>query len=346
MRGVSLKAGAAVVLISGALFSAALADDSSAMLSAGSIVFTKNTPVKMAAEDLYVSSRKVRIRFEFLNPTRRDVETLVAFPLPDIDTNAYYGSAVGTLTDDPQNFIGFTAVVDGKKVPFNIEQRAFFKGKDVTERLKAQGAPVNPVAGDGYIALDKLPLAKLKMLEAAGLVEVFEAETRENGKLVKKADVVPHWMVKTRLYWPQKFPAGKTVVIEHEYQPVTGSSFFSTAYMKRHDKYSDQDYCFDAPSWAALEEKTGKAKAANPDMGGYMLANETSYILSTAGNWQGPIGRFHLTLDKGKPENILSLCWDGALKKTGPTSFEFSAENFVPKRDIHLIVLEDIAPGK
>ena len=75
-----------------------------------------------------------------------------------------------------------------------------------------------------------------------------------------------------------------------------------------------------------------------------MSTYETSYILSTAGNWQGPIGKFHLTLDKLKPDNILSLCWDGELKKTGPTTFEFAADNFAPKRDIALIVMESVAP--
>src|SRR5512140_869161 len=106
-----------------------LADDSSAALKAGSIVFIKNTPIRMAAEDLYVSPTAVRIRFEFQNPTAKDVETIVAFPLPDISTSECWGSPIGTVTDDPKNFIGFKAVVDGKSIPFTIEQRAFVKNK-------------------------------------------------------------------------------------------------------------------------------------------------------------------------------------------------------------------------
>lgn len=309
----------------------AWADDSSAMLGAGGIVFTKSTPVRMAAEDLYVSPSQVRIRFEFANPTSRDVNTIVAFPLPDISTSEFWGGAIGTVTDDPKNFVGFKAVIDGKPVPFAIEQRAFFKDKDVTAQILAAGAPVNPVADDGYAKLSALPKDKQKALMAAGLAE-------GDGD-----DFIPQWTVRTRFWWNQKFPAKKTVVIEHSYQPITGQSFFSTEYQKRTDKYDATDYCFDESTWAALQARTAKPKD-NPDAAQYMVAYQTSYILTTAGNWQGPIGHFHLTLDKSKPDNILSLCWDGDLKKTGPTTFEFAKDNFAPKRNIGMIVLEKAGP--
>jgi hypothetical protein len=124
---------------------------------------------------------------------------------------------------------------------------------------------------------------------------------------------------------------------------VTGQSFFSAAYHKRGEKYDGVDYCFDDATWAALKAKTDTG-ANNPDAGGYMISYQTQYILRTAGNWQGPIGRFHLTLDKQKPGNLMSLCWDGELKKTGPTTFEFVREKFAPTRDIDLMVLETAGP--
>lgn len=309
----------------------AQADDSSAMLSAGGIVFTKNTPVRMASEDLYVSPSQVRIRFEFSNPTTKDVDTIVAFPLPDLSTSEFWGSAIGTLTDDPKNFVGFKAVIDGKPVPFTIEQRAFLKNKDVTAQIVAAGAPVNPVAGDGYVKLGTLSKETQKILIAAGLAE-------GDGD-----NFIPQWTVRTRFWWNQKFPAKKTVVIEHAYQPITGQSFFSTEYQKRTEKYGGTDYCFDEPTWASLQTRTAKSKD-DPDAMRYMQAYQTSYILTTAGNWQGPIGHFHLTLDKKQPDNILSLCWDGDLKKTGPTTFEFAKDNFAPKRNIAMIVLENAGP--
>ena len=328
MRGAGIAlATMAVVMV------AAAADDSSAMLSAGSIVFTKSTPVSMAAEDLYISPNAVRIRFEFENPSAKDVDTIVAFPLPDLATWDFAESAVGTITEDPKNFVGFKAVIDGKPVAVNVEQRAFLKNKDVTPQLQAAGAIINPVADGGYEKLANLPRATKKALIAAGLAE-------------GDSDAFyPRWTVKTRFYWNQKFPAKKTVVIEHSYQPVTGQSFFTTEYHKRGEKnlFGNLDYCIDEKTWASLAARTGNNP--NPSDGTRLMNTyETGYILSTAANWQGPIGKFHLTLDKLKPDNILSLCWDGELKKTGATTFEFSAQKYAPKRDIHLVVFENAAP--
>ena len=307
---------------------AARADDSSAMLGAGGIVFTAGTPVRMAAEDLYVSPRAVRVRFAFVNDTAKDVETVVAFPLPDIDTAEFWGSPIGTLTANPANFVGFTAKADGKPVAFTIEQRAFFKGKDVTALVSAAGLPLNLAAAEGYRKLDALKPAKRKPLMQAGLVE-GDAD-----------NYIPQWTVRTRFWWRQTFPAQKTVVIEHSYQPVTGQSFFSPADAKRTEKYEGTDYCFDGTTWAAAAAKSRASRTSNPGNNGYVTAYRTGYILMTARNWRGPIGRFHLTLDKLKPGNVMSLCWDGALKKTGPTTYDFTATGFTPARDIRLLVLE------
>ncbi len=319
------------VLALGAVVATARADDSSAMLKAGSIVFTKNTPVRMAAEDLYVSPTAVRIRFEFENPTNRDIETLVAFPLPELSTWDSAESPIGTITGDPKNFVGFKAVVDGKPAAVTVEQRAFLKTKDVTAQLLAAGAVINPVIEGGFDQLAKLSTEKKTALIAAGLAEGDGAD-----------EFYPRWTVKTKFYWTQKFPAKKTVVIEHSYQPVTGQSFFTTADRKHTDKnlFGSLDYCIDERTWATLTARTGGTSDATRLMTTY----ETSYILSTAGNWQGPIGKFHLTLDKLKPDNILSLCWDGELKKTGATTFEFTKDNFAPKRDIVMAVFENAGP--
>jgi hypothetical protein len=321
----------AAVVAGGLLIAAApaLADDSSAALGAGGVVFTKNTPVRMAAEDLFISPKSVRIRFEFVNDTAKDVDTIVAFPLPDVDNNEFTESAMGTITADPVNFIDFKAVVDGKPVAFKVEQRAFYKGKDVTATLVAAGAPLNVVAADQYKKLDAITGAKRRALIKADLVDQ-DVDTLH-----------PHWLLRTKFYWTQRFPAHKTVVIEHSYQPVTGQYFFSLMTEDEQGKSVMQpDYCIDGPTRAKIAAMSEARKRANGPNGEYLIAYDTDYILKTANNWNGPIGKFHLTLDKLKPENALSLCWDGELKKTGPTTFEATLANFAPARDIHLLVLE------
>jgi hypothetical protein len=66
-----------------------------------------------------------------------------------------------------------------------------------------------------------------------------------------------------------------------------------------------------------------------------------SYIWSTGSNWSGPIGKFHLTVDKGDPKNLVSFCWDGEVTKTGPTTFEMEATDWYPPygRELEVLIL-------
>ena len=148
--------------------------------------------------------------------------------------------------------------------------------------------------------------------------------------------------MRTKFYWPQRFPAHKRVVIEHSYQPVTGQSFaMSDEFNGAMENPFAKQFCLDAGTTARVKAMMAAHKGTPDGLSpGMLIAYETDYILKTANNWNGPIGRFRLTLDKLKPDNALSLCWDGELKKTGPTSFEAVRTNFAPTRDIHMLVLE------
>ena len=48
----------------------------------------------------------------------------------------------------------------------------------------------------------------------------------------------------------------------------------------------------------------------------------------------------HGLLDKLEPSNVLSLCWDGALARKGPATFESTRENFAPRSDLNILVLQ------
>jgi hypothetical protein len=311
------------------------ADDSSAALGAGGLVLTQSADIRMAKEDLYVSSKEVRIRFDFANDSAKDIDTVVAFPLPDIDTYKFWGEPIGATTTDPLNFVGFEATADGRKVPVTVEQRAIYNGRDVTDIVKSVGLPINTIV-DGSKAVDKLSKAGIAVLQRAGLVE------RDGDNTITK------WIVRTKFYWRQHFPVGKTVVLEQRYQPVTGQSFFSDSELNGKNaedaRYWQQNFCLDGPTRAAIAAKIAESKKANPSNGGLLNAFSTDYILVTGNNWKGPIGKFHLTVDKLKADSILSMCWDGELKKTGPTTFEAMQENFAPARDIKLLVLTGAPP--
>jgi hypothetical protein len=309
----------------------ALADDSSAAMGMGGVVLTQSANIRMAKEDLYVSPAQVRIRFEFVNDSAKDIDTIVAFPLPDIDVGEYTESAMGTITEDPVNFVGFRTVSNGVPVTARVEQRAFHNGRDVTAVLAAAGVPLNVVNNGAFKILEALPAAKKQALIKAGILEV-------DGD-----NIHPDWTVRTRFWWTQHFPAGKTVVLTHTYQPVTGGFFFPVK-ADETDKDAIRNYCVDAGGMAAARRLKAEGAKANSEIAqsGYLNASNTDYILMSGNNWKGPIGHFHLTLDKLKPANILSTCWSGTLTKTGATTFEATEENFSPKADIKLLVLTDM----
>jgi hypothetical protein len=311
----------------------ALADDSTAALKAGGIEFTKAPDIRMASEDLRISPQAVRIRYEFANDSDKDIESLVAFPLPDIDTQEFYVSPIGQTTKDPVNFVGFHATANGKPIAVQVEQRAIFQGKDVTALVKSVGVPINVIINENWHKLDGLAPDKKKVLERTGIAEA-DGPDQEH----------PKWTVRTRFYWTQHFPAHKTVVIEHDYQPVTGQAFFTPtdadAKPGGGDDYWKKKYCMDAGTVAKLKAMGAAAAKRHGDNGSALEAYSTDFILKTANNWKGGIGKFHLTIDKLKPDNVLSLCWAGDLKKTGPTMFEFTAANFHPTQDLAFVVIE------
>jgi Domain of unknown function (DUF4424) len=306
---------------------AALADDSSAALAAGGLVLTKQADIRMASEDLFISPKQVRVRYAFVNDGKSDVDTIVAFPLPDIDVERFYFEPLGTTLQATPNFMGFALTVDGKPVKPQVEERAFYKGRDVGAIAKKAGLPLNLVGTDMADRLEHLPKPARDMLMKEGLMDADEPTV--------------HWTTSTKFWWHQTFPAGKTVVVEHRYQPVTGQSFFGDSDLvdKQDGTTNVRDYCIDAGTAAAIRARTAKLDEHGQN-GKYLQAYRTDFVLKTANNWKGPIGKFRLTVDKLKPSNVLSLCWDGELKKTGATTFEAARDNLAPARDISLLVLE------
>jgi hypothetical protein len=53
------------------------ANDSSAELATGGLVFVKNNNIEMASEDLFISATEIRVRYRFINRSDKDVVTHV-----------------------------------------------------------------------------------------------------------------------------------------------------------------------------------------------------------------------------------------------------------------------------
>lgn len=312
---------------------AAYANDSTAELRAGGLHLIRSDVIDMVSEELFLSTREIRVKYVYRNPSSADVTTLVAFPLPDIGWE--FGEApVGLPNPSSPNFVDFRTTVDGMDIPLEVEMRAVLdSGLDVTDRVKAAGLPFLVTNFEAWDATQaNMPLALAKQLRDEGVIWLdLDPDTGEIAYLR------PAWTLKTTFHRMQTFPAGKDVVVEHVYKPVVGGSVgASYIYADENERAAIKaDYCIDDAFDAALD----RMKRSTGE--GQMISERTlGYVLTTGANWAKPIGSFHLTIEKDSPDQIITLCAEG-LKKIGPTRFELTRVEFTPEQDIQIMMLQN-----
>lgn len=324
MTAAAGRTAAALAVFVLAALAPARANDSTAILKSGELQLTTSPSIALEREDLYLSTAEVRVRYRFRNTSNKDVTTLVAFPLPEIAVGGDIQYSVDA--QDPVNFIGFAVEVNGERLTPHLQLRAIRFSIDQTALLARHGLPVLPFAADFYPKLEKVSGDARRDLEQAGLVDWNSAFGANNQPLPSA-----HWTAHAVYYWTQMFKAGTVTEVAHRYRPVPGVSFFYRDMVN--DKALQEAYCMDSGFRKAAVARFGKTQNA--------MMRELHYVLTTGANWLGAIGAFHLTIDKGKPENLVSLCIDG-VKKTGPTTFEVTRKNFIPERDLKILVLEPL----
>lgn len=320
------------ILVAFGLFTAAtaaIANDSTAELGIGGLSLTVNAKVEMVSEDLFISPDQVRVTYRFRNRTDKDIETIVAFPIPEIPGGEefyYYPLPV----ENADNFVDFTVAVDGRPVAVKIEQRITANQVDRTDYLRALGVPLLPTrAGD---ALDRLPSDKQAEVLKFGLAYP------EMDYQTKTTKLMPAWTLKTTFWWDQVFPAGRELTVSHTYKPVVGATaglrFGKHATAEERAEYA-RKYCTDR----AFLDAVANLDAAAQKRGTIASEHRIAYVLSTGANWAGAIGSFRLVVDKGRPDALVSFCGDG-VRKIGPTQFEMRKSAFEPDKDLHILLVK------
>jgi hypothetical protein len=138
-------------------------------------------------------------------------------------------------------------------------------------------------------------------------------------------------IVTVTYHWVQTFPAGKVVSVEHSFHPYGGFI-----------------YSFDYAGAAALERQLAHDYCVGPVLLRAMKRGEGSlgqvhYILKTAANWNGPIGRFTLRIQKQRAADKVSVCLDG-LRKVDDRTFVLEKTNYVPTQDLQIAFITLPAP--
>ncbi len=325
-------AATAAALLSGPV----LANDTTAQLGTGGLVFVQNYSVSMVSEDLYVSTDEIRVKYEFHNDSDTDQHVLVAFPLPDITGSGDFMVAVPS--DNPADPFEFETTFNGEPVDATLHQYVFAAGIDRSSVLEELGIPFLPFGAETQDALNALDPADQQRLVEMGMVFPMEwGDGNDNWY----TDYVPFWTLKTTYSWETTFPAGATVDVEHKYKPSVGGTVALTYLNEPYEDYDPateyaQKYCTDRSFIRASERLQAEAEAGTA---GYPMESWISYIWSTGANWQGTIGKFTLTVDKGAPENLVSFCWDGKVTKISDTQFRMEADDWWPPYNRELEIL-------
>ena len=143
---------AGLLMIAALASAPARANDGSAELATGGLVFMQNPYVQMRSE-------------------------LVAFPTPGITFTSGDDENISIPTQTPENmpenFLAFSTTADGRPVTAQVEQKVFAKGVDQTALLRRLNIPLVQTASTDA-ALTALPQDKRQQLIALGLAEVDE----------------------------------------------------------------------------------------------------------------------------------------------------------------------------
>ncbi|AUC95091.1 hypothetical protein CWS35_13210 [Bradyrhizobium sp. SK17] len=311
----------------------ARANDTSAALETGGLRFKQDPDIVMRSEDLLISEKQIRIVYRFFNTSAADKTIMIAFPMPDIVGTAA-DENIGIPTDDPENIFDFHVAVDGKAASPHLEQTALANGVDQTALLRKLKIPLMPIRGPAGQLLDQVPKSTWPELVKLGIGAI---ETYGSGGPMQD-HLVPTWTLRSAYTWTQTFPAGRELTFEQTYRPSVGGSVQTIIGADNWRNNPEAkgflaSYCIDDDLIHSIERARATRRAPYPPFSERSIA----YVLSTGANWAAPIGDFHLTIDKGDPNNLVSFCADG-VRKTGPTRFEVWHVNFTPSRDLKIVI--------
>lgn len=310
----------------------AWANDTLVTLGAGGLVPVNSSDIEMRSETLAISPHRITVTYLFHNAGDHDVDATVAFPLPALNGGGVYNEPMSLPSGEDDNFLGFKVMQDGASPPVKMEARAFLDDRDITARLRATGVPASVLLGPLNLALSKLTKAQRARLETDQLIVSGDFNPGLRG--VGEHGWWAAWSMRVQFYWTQHFPAGKTIELVQTYSPVVGGSYIPGG---GSDAATAAAYCADPAALGQI--KALVAKAAKPDAQVAVDERRIQYILTTANNWAGPIGRFHLTVDTDSPDDIFLTCMPG-VKRLSPTRYELERSNFRPDRELDLMILQ------
>lgn len=109
-----------LILLSLSFSTAGFANDSASSVEGGNLVFKKSDNIRMLKENLFISTSRVSVEYQFLNESSAPIRTLVSFPIPPVEQCSV------SYTGQPS---AFQTVVNGKPVKVKLSTRLIKKGQ-------------------------------------------------------------------------------------------------------------------------------------------------------------------------------------------------------------------------
>ena len=308
------------------------ANDSSAELATGGLIFIRNENVEMRSEDLTISAKEISVRYRFFNKSDKDVTVLVAFRCPRSRSRA--GRQLLAPDRGPVNLLAFTTVVNGRPAP-----------------ARSSSAPRGRPRSHQRCATS----AYLLLLTAGHQRGARQAAARQMGRPASRRLPMSSNTTSARAWRTTSSRAGScrprsTGSRRSRQARPWWSTATSRASARRCRPRSGRrppsgglvrglqgKYCLDKEFYTAVERTRREARSQYG-----ALARRIEYILKTGANWSGPIKEFRLVIDKGDASSLVSFCGDG-IKKISPTQFEMKKTDFTPDSDLSVLILKRLA---
>jgi hypothetical protein len=326
-------------------------------------------------EELTIGLQNIVVKYRLANPTDQPLAAVLTLPFPDLDFSDP-DVAWALPAPDPANYVGLSALIEQRPVKFTLNQTANVDGKEIGPILRQRGLPLVPL-GAFQNQLQTLPAEMRARLESEGLIAESGTNQAGEAIYVPRWSVRTTASYKTLLAPGQTIGVDlkfrTSVGLSRD--SVLREPLRSEKALAREVEERRAQFCIDHAFYGGVDKivsaaaaklarppeeiadpsgvpassgdalaASARPKAPTPAIRAFPQANianlrerRVAFDLG-AGAGPAPTKSFRLRVDKGKPERLVTFCFDN-LRRISPTVFEMEAKDFQPRGVLKILLI-------